>query len=145
MLIKAEQRFLRMSPRKLREVVGSIRGIKSPARAIEYLEAMQKSAALPLAKVVKQAVANAKNNMKVSEDTLRLKSLEINDGPAYKRWQPVSRGQAHPIKKYTSHIRVVLESEPQEKKVAKVPPARPAGGQVSQVSKARKGKEGAQG
>ncbi|MDO8503645.1 MAG: 50S ribosomal protein L22 [bacterium] len=133
MLIKAEQKFLRVSPRKLREIVGSIRGIKIPALALEYLEAMQKSAAAPLAKAIKTAVANAKNNMKLSEDTLRIKSLEINDGPAYKRFQPVSRGQAHAIKKYTSHIRVILETMSQEKKVGKVP-------EVSQVSKARSGK-----
>lgn len=99
----------------MRWVVGSLRGIKSPALALEYLEAMQKSAATPLAKAIKTAVANAKNNMKLSEDTLRIKSLEINDGPAYKRFQPVSRGQAHAIKKYTSHIRVILEALPQEK------------------------------
>ena len=111
MLIKAEQKFLRMSPRKLRLVAESLRGIKSPALALEYLEAMQKTAALPIAKAIKTAVANAKNNMKLSEDTLKIKSLEINDGPSYKRFRPVSRGQAHAIKKYTSHIRVVLEAE----------------------------------
>ncbi len=49
------------------------------------------------------------NNFGFSEEDLKIKRVQINEGPIYKRWQPVSRGMAHPIKKRTSHIEIVLE------------------------------------
>lgn len=110
MLIKAEQKFQRMSPRKLRAVAASIRGLKSPAAAIAQLEHVGKRAAGPLIKTIKQAQANAKNNLGVAEEGLKIQKLEIGEGPIYKRGRPVSRGRLHPIKKRTSHIKVILEA-----------------------------------
>lgn len=87
-----------------------VRGMKDPQTAIVYLMNIDKRAALPIQKVIKQALSNAKNNAGISENEVSLKELVISQGPFYKRFRPVSRGRAHGIKKRTSHIRVILES-----------------------------------
>ena len=114
MLIKAEQRYIRMSPMKIRKVADAVRGIDSPARVIEYLQFANRRASIPLSKAMKQAVANAKNNMKLSEYNLVVREIQIGEGPRYKRFRAGSRGMAKPIIKRTSHIRVVLETKIQE-------------------------------
>lgn len=110
MLIRAEQRYLRTSAKKLRFVAYTIKKIKSPTKAVAYLEMTQKRAAEPLAKAIKQALGNAKNTYGINAEDLKIRELLINEGPSYKRGQPVSRGMSHPILKQTSHIRVILES-----------------------------------
>lgn len=119
MIIKAEQKYLRTSPRKLRLVADMVREIGSPKTALEYLVHINKRASLPLEKVLKQAVANAKNSAGIGEDQLRIKEITVNEGPFYKRFRPVSRGRAHAIKKRTSHIRVILETKAQKKQNVK--------------------------
>lgn len=114
MLIKAQQKFIRTSPRKLRLVADAIKPAVSPQRALVYLEYMDKKAAGPLSKVIKQALANATNNLKLPVDSLSIKEIQIGQGPTYKRGRPRSRGLYHPIAKRTSHITVVLETSPKE-------------------------------
>lgn len=116
MLIKAQQKFARTSPRKLRLVADSLRAVRSPQQALVYLEHMKKRAAGPLSKVVKQAVANATGNLKLPTEGLVIKEIQIGGGPIYKRGRPRSRGLSHPIAKRTSHITVVLESQGKEEK-----------------------------
>lgn len=115
MQIIATQRYIRMSPRKIREVLRAVSSMEDPARLVEYLGLVPRRAALPLAKTLKQAIANAKNNMKVAEDNLRIMEIQVNDGPRYKRFRAGSRGMAKPVLKRTSHIRVVLETKNEEK------------------------------
>lgn len=119
MLIKAEQKYIRTSPIKLREVANTVRGLKSPTKMLEYLKFIPKRAAEPLAKTIKQAIANAKNNAGLDVNTLKVKELVISQGPVYKRGQPVSKGRFHPIVKKTSHIRVILEGVSGEGKMQK--------------------------
>lgn len=107
--IKAEQKFLRMSPRKVRLVVDLIKKMK-PMVAIETLPMLGKRAAEPLAKVIKQAVANAKEKGVDAVD-LVFKEIQVGEGPVLKRGRPVSRGRWHPIKKRMSHIRVILQKK----------------------------------
>ena len=111
MIIKAQQKFLRMSPRKLRLVAESIREVKSPVAALAYLENINKRASLPLIKVIKQAVMNAKNGFGLEESSLFIKELFIQGGASHKRGRPGAKGVFKPIKKRTSHITVVLESK----------------------------------
>lgn len=111
MLVKAEQKYIRTSPRKLRLVADSVRGIKTPEEALSYLEVIEKRAAVPIYKTIKQAVSNAVNNLGLSPNSLRIKELQITEGPTHKRGIPVARGRFHPIQKKTSHIRVVLEAK----------------------------------
>lgn len=120
MLIKAEQKYLRMSPQKLRYVVDVVKRIKDPEKMIQYLAFVNKRASRPFSKVLKQAVANARNTRNVGDD-LVVREVQIGEGPRLKRWRAGPRGGAKPILKKTSHVRVILEvSEvPKVQKVSK--------------------------
>jgi len=99
-----------MTPRKMRLVADSVRKMK-PSDAVEILPYSAKFAAEPLLKVIKTAIANARQGG-ADESKLVFHEIQISQGPALKRGIPVSRGQWHPIKKRMSHIRVsVIEKE----------------------------------
>jgi large subunit ribosomal protein L22 len=103
---KATQKFLLVSPRKLRLVVALIKKLK-PVDAIEKLPFATRRAATDLAKVIKSALANAKSQG-VSETDLIFKEIQIGEGPRLKRGKAASRGRWHPFKHRMSHIRVIL-------------------------------------
>lgn len=100
----ATQKFLRMSPRKLRLVVDAVKKM-TPSEALVVLPFSGKRAAEPLSKVIKTAVANAVQ-AGANAETLVFAEIQIGQGPTLKRGRPVSRGQWHPIRKHMSHIRV---------------------------------------
>lgn len=110
MEIMAKSSYIRTSARKLRLVVPLAKGFP-PERAITALEQSTKRATIPLIKTIKQAVANAVNNLKLEEKNLMIKNILIEEGPTYKRWRPAARGRAVPRLKRTSHIRVILEAK----------------------------------
>jgi len=103
---KATQKYLLMSPRKIRLVVEVIKKMK-PAEAIEKLPFVQKRAGIELSKVIRSAITSAKNQG-VSETDLVFKEIQIGEGPRLKRGKAASRGMWHPFKRRMSHIRVVL-------------------------------------
>jgi large subunit ribosomal protein L22 len=105
-MTKAILKNYRQSPRKVRLVADAIRG-KKVNDAITTLNFMPKRAADPVKKVVESALANAKSNG-VSTDDLIVKEILVDDGPTMKRWMPRARGSASPIRKRTSHIKIVL-------------------------------------
>lgn len=123
MTIKAVSKYLRMTPKKVRLVADSVRHLK-PQEAVIALKLLRKRAAGAIEETLKSAIANAVNNHKIKAENLRLVHLDVDEGPAFKRWRAVSRGQAHAFKKRTSHITVILEGEAEkviaEKTVAKV-------------------------
>ncbi|MBI4058061.1 50S ribosomal protein L22 [Candidatus Microgenomates bacterium] len=100
-----------MSPQKIREVVRAVKDIESPQKMLETLSFLNRRAARPLSKVVKTAIANAKNNKGIGVDVLRIKEIQIGEGPRMKRWQAGSAGRVQPILKKTSHIKVILEEK----------------------------------
>ncbi len=108
MEINAVAKNIRISPRKVRLVSGSLKGMVAK-KALEYLRFANKSSALPLSKVIKSALSNATNNFKLEEDKLKIKDIAVEEGPTLKRFRARSRGMAHSILKRTSHIKVVLE------------------------------------
>ena len=110
MEIIAYQKSVRVSPRKLRLVADSVRSLH-PAKALVHLQFMHKSAAGVLHKVMKQAVSNAINNLKLTEAEIKTKHIMVEEGPRYKRFNAASRGRARQILKRTSHIKVVLEGK----------------------------------
>ncbi len=113
MQIKAEQKYIRMSPRKVKLVVDAIRS-STPKEALTQLSFISKEASVPVAKTIKQAIANATNNQNIKEEDLKFKSIQVKKGAVLKRWQAVSRGRAHSILKRTSHIMVILEAQEEE-------------------------------
>jgi len=110
---KAEQKYIWVTTRKLREVANAVRGMK-PQAAAEALYYLPKRGALPLRKVIKSAISNAQN-MGMNVENLVFHELMVNQGRTYKRGIAVSRGQFHPIAKRTSHIKVVLVEKENKK------------------------------
>jgi large subunit ribosomal protein L22 len=107
--IKASQRYIRISPRKVRLVADLIRG-KSVEEAILILEHTHKRAAYFLDKLLKSAVANAVENEELGDvSDLYIKRLCVEGGPVLKRFMPRAMGRATPIRKPTSHINVILD------------------------------------
>jgi len=106
--MKASATHIRISPRKVRMVVDTVRG-KSVSQALSILGFTRKKAALPVQKLLKSAVANAAENDGISDvDTLVIDRIMVDEGPTLKRFMPRARGRATPIRKRTSHIRIVL-------------------------------------
>lgn len=103
--MKAILRNYRQSPRKVRLVADLVRG-KTVVRALAELDHLPKRAALPLKKLLASAVANA--GPAVKTETLVVKSITVNQGRTAKRSRPAARGSAHPIRKRSSHVAVVL-------------------------------------
>jgi large subunit ribosomal protein L22 len=113
--VKAFARYIHVSPRKLRLVADLVRKHQVDS-ALEQLRFSSKNAAVPLAKAINSAIANAVHNFNLNKENLYVKSLTIDGGPVYKRYAPRAQGRAFIERKRTSHINVVLESREQTKK-----------------------------
>lgn len=108
MEIVASAKYLRISPKKVRELAHAVVGLP-PKQALDRLILLGTKRSRLLAGIIKSAVSNATNNSKLDSVSLRIKTIQVGKGPFFKRYQPVSRGMAHQIKKRTSHIKVILE------------------------------------
>ena len=108
MEIKARLKYLRSTARKTRLVVDMVRG-KRVEDAINILNFSPRKAALPVAKLIHSAVANAEERGEVDVDTLYVKKIFVDEGPTMKRFMPRAMGRATRINKRTSHITVVLD------------------------------------
>src|SRR3989338_673173 len=105
--IKAHLRYLRMAPRKVRTMANIMKG--KPVKLAEVqLQFAQKNASLPLRKLLRSAIANAKHNFNIDSEQLMVKTVRVDQGPTLKRSLPRARGMASRIKKRTSHIMLVL-------------------------------------
>ncbi|RKY30594.1 MAG: 50S ribosomal protein L22 [Candidatus Omnitrophota bacterium] len=107
MLVKAEAKFIRQSPPKVRQVIGLIRN-KDAVVALAILSNLNKRPKDYLLKILKQAIANAKAKG-FSEDKLYVSRAICNVGPTWKRFKARAFGRATLIKKRTSHIRLELD------------------------------------
>ena len=98
---------VRIAPRKARLVIDLIRG-KNVAEADKILRNINKEAARLSRKVLVSAVANAENNLGLNKADLVVKEAVVNEGQTMKRMKFGSRGHVDPIKKRTSHIKIVV-------------------------------------
>ena len=111
---KASLSNYRQSPRKVRLIADLIRG-KTAAQAINILGLLPKRGAEPMMKLVKSAVANAKEG---SAEQLVISAIQVNGGVVLKRMMPRARGRGFPIKKRTSIITLSLSAK-EDKKATK--------------------------
>lgn len=103
-------RYARISPFKAREVTREIQGLPVQ-QALDLLAFTPKKAAGLVAKTLKSAVANAENNHRARPERLVVREAVVGEGPTLDRFQPKARGSAGPIRKRTSHIRVIVTDE----------------------------------
>jgi large subunit ribosomal protein L22 len=106
---RAIAKYVRITPRKVGQVLNLIRG-QRVENAQQILMFTPKNAARVIAKVLKSAVANATNNTeeRVDVDNLVVREAVVGAGPTLKRWLPRAQGRATPLLKRTCHITVVV-------------------------------------
>jgi len=107
MQAKAVAKYVRISPRKVRQVVNLIRG-KKISDAFAILQFTANGSTDDVAKVLKSAVANAGHNYDMNVDELIITEICVDQGPTLKRIKPRAMGRADQIRKRTSHITVVV-------------------------------------
>ena len=107
MEFKATLKNLRISARKVRLVTDAVRG-KTVSEALVVLEELDKKSAVPVAKLIKSAAANAAHTENVLQAQLKVDQIFVGEGPTLKRFRPRAFGRAFMIRKRTSHVTVVL-------------------------------------
>src|SRR3989442_2360931 len=105
--VRAEAKWVRISPRKARLVAEHIRGRTVP-EARTVLAFTQREAAREIEKVLKSAVSNAEANHGLLGDDLLVSAAYVDEGPTVKRWRARARGRVARIRKRTCHITVRL-------------------------------------
>jgi large subunit ribosomal protein L22 len=112
MEVLARARFVRRTPRKVRQVADLIRGLRVED-ALTTLKFASKQAAVDVAKVVSSAAANADHNHNLALDELYVKRVMVDEGPRAWRIRYVSRGRTDRYARRMSHITVVVEDQPE--------------------------------
>ena len=110
MLAKARVGYIRMSPRKVAQVMRLIRG-KGVVYSLGRLENINKKAALYIKKLIQSAINNAKNKSMAELDlnSVYISRVVANPGPIMKRHRAASFGRAVMIRKRTSHLEIELD------------------------------------
>lgn len=107
MKARAEAKYMRVSPRKMKPIADMVRGMNvKEAQAV--LKFTPRKGAEIFLKVLNSAVANAENNHDMDVENLYIAEIYANQGPVMKRWKAGSMGRANPIKRRTSHVGVVV-------------------------------------
>lgn len=104
---KAVAKYIRISPRKVRQVVDLIRG-KNVTEASAILKLLPNRAKEPVSKVLNSAIANAEHNANLNRDDLFISEAFVDQGPTLKRFKPRAMGRADRMFRRTSHITVVV-------------------------------------
>lgn len=104
---RAEAKTIRISAGKIRLVMDLVRG-KNIGDAFGILSLTPNGASTAIAKVLKSAVANAKNNYDMDTEKLYVKEIYANEGITMKRYLPRAKGSASTLLKRTSSIVVVV-------------------------------------
>ena len=112
--VKAINKNIRCSPRKLSLVCNFIKGKKADL-ALRDLEFSRKRIAKDVSKTVKSAISNAENNNQYDIDNLFVKEAYVGKSLVMKRFRPRAKGRASPIKKPFSRITIVLEEKKEKK------------------------------
>lgn len=106
--VRAEAKYIRMSPHKVRRVLDQIRG-RSYREALMILEFLPYDAGGPVWQIVHSVAANAKNNYDLDKKKLIIDEVYANEGPKLKRIRPRAQGRAYKILKPTCHITIVVK------------------------------------
>jgi large subunit ribosomal protein L22 len=110
MEVKAKARFVRVSPRKTRLVAKNIKHLPVE-EALNTLKFTVKKPARELYKVLYSAISNAEHTSSLDIDSLYVKTIQVDEGPTWKRIRPRAMGRATRILKRTSHITVVVDEQ----------------------------------
>jgi large subunit ribosomal protein L22 len=114
--VKAINRNLRSSPRKVNILLKNIRG-KKVDFAIRDLSFARQRIAFDIKKTVQSAIANAENNNQFDIDNLYIKEAYVGKSIVLKRFRPRAKGRASAIKKPYSNLTIILSENNNKKEV----------------------------
>ena len=115
--IRAVHKYLRMSPSKVRLLAPLVVG-QPVERALGILKMTKKGAALPVAKAIKSAAANAESNYGLNRNDLYVTTVVADQGPTRKWRKAGARGRVKPILRRSTHLTVGV-TEKAGKKLAR--------------------------
>lgn len=107
MEVKAQTKYLPISPRKLALVCDQVRGMDAE-EALIVLKFMPQKGAELVYKTVHTALANATNNFDLNGRDMVVKEIWSGDGPRLKRFKAGARGRYKPRVRRQSHLWVIL-------------------------------------
>src|SRR5439155_20347800 len=104
---QAVKRSIRVSPRKLNDVVAVIRG-KKVDKALAELTFSRRRIAVTVKKALESAIANAENNHHLDINQLVVAEAHVGKNLVMKRWTPRARGRVGHIHKFFSQLTIVV-------------------------------------
>ena len=113
-IVKAVNRNVRSSPRKVNIILKNIRGKKADV-AIRDLSFARQRIAFDIKKTVQSAIANAENNYQYDIDNLFIKEAYVGKSIVLKRFRARAKGRASGIKKPYSNVTIILSEKTKEK------------------------------
>ena len=115
-IVKAINRNVRSSPRKINLLLKNIRGKKADV-AIRDLSFARQRIAFDIKKTVQSAIANAENNNQYDIDNLYIKEAYVGKSLVLKRFRARAKGRASGIKKAFSNLTIVLAENNKKEEV----------------------------
>ena len=106
-IVKAINKNVRSSPRKINLLLKNIRGKKADI-VIRDLSFARQRVARDIKKTVQSAIANAENNNQYDIDNLNIEEAYVGKSIVLKRFRPRAKGRASGIKKPYANLTIVL-------------------------------------
>ena len=113
--VKAVNKNVRSSPRKINLLLKNIRGQKADI-AIRNLSFARQRIAHEIKKTVQSAIANAENNNQYDIDNLYIKEAYVGKSIVLKRFRARAKGRASGIKKPYANLTIILSENINQKK-----------------------------
>lgn len=110
MEVRAKQKYISMSPQKLRLVCDQVRGMPAEQAQVVLKFMPQKGAEL-VRKTLESAMSNAQNNFDIDPSTLVVAQIFADEGARMRRFKAGARGRYKPRVKRTSHLTIILSEE----------------------------------
>ena len=114
-LVRAINRNVRCSPRKINLLLKNIRG-KKVDTVIRDLSFARQRVAHDIKKTVQSAIANAENNNQYDIDNLYVKEAYVGKSIVLKRFRARAKGRASGIKKPFSNLTIILAEDIKKEK-----------------------------
>ena len=119
MEFRAEAKYMRVSPQKVRLVLDMIKG-RRVEEAMNTLAFTNKGCAPELHKLLRSALEYAnylsqEKGLDVDVDRLIVKRAIANEGPRFKRVRPAPQGRAFRYQRRMSHVEIALEEKAGQK------------------------------
>lgn len=110
MIVTAKLKGAQISAQKSRLIANMVRN-ENVSKAADILRFTPKKGAKLVLKLLESVIANAENNCGADIDTLKIKTIQVDEGPTLKRISPRAKGRADRISKRSSHITLQVSDE----------------------------------